>query len=353
MTGSRRSAVVAIAAIWALAGCVTASKVQEDTAELAVFTQEFEEAALICAPRALAEARAHAAFAEYEADEGQTTRAWRHLKTAKQRAKTAWEDSRGEECAPDTDLDGIVDPKDRCPEEPEDYDGDRDEDGCPDLDQDGDGIDDEDDRCPREPEDFDEFEDEDGCPDPDNDQDGIDDDVDQCPMEPEDRDGFEDIDGCPDPDNDQDGIPDTADGCPNQPEDMDGDEDEDGCPDLYEKIVVKKDRIELKQKVFFATARARVLPRSYDLLDEVVDVLQRREDLRVRIEGHTDSRGASRYNKRLSQRRADAVKDYLDKAGVDPTRLVTVGYGEEVPIDTNETREGRARNRRVEFHIIR
>ena len=166
----------------------------------------------------------------------------------------------------DRDHDGIIDRLDKCPDEPEDWDGFQDEDGCPDPDNDGDGIPDVRDKCPNEPEDFDTFQDEDGCPDPDNDGDGIPDlydacpnekedglgsrpsdgcpsthedrdgdgipdAVDKCPDEPEDKDGFEDEDGCPDYDNDGDGIPDVYDLCPNEPEDLDGFEDDDGCPD--------------------------------------------------------------------------------------------------------------------------
>jgi outer membrane protein OmpA-like peptidoglycan-associated protein len=167
----------------------------------------------------------------------------------------------------DRDHDGIPDGMDLCPDAPEDRDGYKDSDGCPDPDNDGDTILDKDDKCPNAPEDFDDFEDSDGCPDLDNDKDGIPDikdpcprdaedhkpprpddgcpisktdtdgdgvpdNVDKCPNDPEDRDGFEDADGCPDLDNDNDGIPDNFDQCPNQAEDMDGFKDEDGCPDL-------------------------------------------------------------------------------------------------------------------------
>ncbi len=93
-------------------------------------------------------------------------------------------------------------------------------------DNDGDGIDNAHDLCPNEPEDFDGFQDADGCPDPDNDGDGIPDALDKCPNEPEDKDGFQDEDGCPDPDNDQDGIPDEKDACPNEP----GPPENHGCP---------------------------------------------------------------------------------------------------------------------------
>ncbi len=148
----------------------------------------------------------------------------------------------------DADGDGIVDSEDLCPNEPEDFDGFEDSDGCPDNDNDGDGITDLQDRCPNEPEDVDGFQDNDGCPDNDNDADGVLDINDKCPGTDadfintrEDIDGFEDFDGCPDADNDADGIPDVVDKCPgadstvlagvNTKEDMNGVEDTDGCPD--------------------------------------------------------------------------------------------------------------------------
>ena len=110
----------------------------------------------------------------------------------------------------DRDGDGYKDDVDKCPDEPEDFDGFKDEDGCPDPDNDNDGIPDVDDRCTNEPEDRDGDHDEDGCPegnDGDRDGDGILDSHDKCPDQPEDRDGFQDSDGCPDPDNDRTASP--------------------------------------------------------------------------------------------------------------------------------------------------
>ena len=187
----------------------------------------------------------------------------------------------------------------------------------------------------------------------DQDADGLVDELDQCPYLPEDRDGFRDDDGCPDPDNDQDRIADAVDQCPNQPEDYDGDADEDGCPDIYKTIVVKDDRIELKQTIHFATNKARILPKSFGLLNEVAQALNDLPNLRVRIEGHTDSRGSDRYNLKLSQQRAESVRRYLIGQGIAPDRMTSEGYGETRPIEDNRTSEGRAANRRVEFHIIK
>jgi outer membrane protein OmpA-like peptidoglycan-associated protein len=131
----------------------------------------------------------------------------------------------------DTDADGVLDRDDACPAVPEDRDGFKDTDGCPDPDNDGDRIADDKDRCRDEPETVDGFQDEDGCPDVDDDRDRVRDEVDRCRNAPEDRDGFEDTDGCPDPDNDKDGLLDGNDRCPNGAEDKDGYKDDDGCPD--------------------------------------------------------------------------------------------------------------------------
>lgn len=309
----------------------------------------------------------------------------------------------------DKDGDGITDDIDRCPEEPEDPDGFEDEDGCPDPDndqdgvydiedlcpntpgpvdnggcpvedRDGDGIPDSTDQCPDEPEDIDGVDDTDGCPDIDldTDGDGILDSVDQCPADPEDKDAFEDEDGCPDPDNDKDGLLDSIDGCPNDagpPEnkgcpilDRDGDgimddvdkcpdepgvPEEQGCPKKYSLIVVKKDRIEIKQKVHFATGKARILRDSFELLAQVADAVKTANLKKVLIEGHTDSKGSDSYNMRLSQRRANSVRKHLmNKGGVDGGVLEAVGFGETRPIESNKTKSGRAKNRRVEFKII-
>ena len=133
----------------------------------------------------------------------------------------------------DNDADGIPDRQDGAPDQREDYDGFRDEDGVPDPDNDLDGIPDVRDLCPDEPEDFDGRHDDDGCPDEvqDADGDGVEDRDDACPEEAEDRDGFADDDGCPDPDNDLDGIPDGEDACPDDAETYNGVDDQDGCPD--------------------------------------------------------------------------------------------------------------------------
>ena len=134
----------------------------------------------------------------------------------------------------DRDADGVPDEDDQCPDVPEDRDGFKDEDGCPDPDNDGDGIPDAKDKCPNEAEDFDGFQDDDGCPEPDNDGDGVPDVKDACPADKEDGKPPRPSDGCPfdKTDSDGDGIPDAKDRCPLEPEDKDGFADDDGCPDL-------------------------------------------------------------------------------------------------------------------------
>ncbi len=254
--------------------------------------------------------------------------------------------------AADRDGDGILDRDDRCPTEPEDLDGFQDTDGCPDPDNDGDGILDKDDKCPDEAEDVDGFQDADGCPDPDNDKDGILDKDDKCPNDAEDMDGFQDTDGCPDPDNDGDKILDKDDKCPNEAEVYNGHEDEDGCPDQG-KVIIKKGKLKIMEKIYFEFNKAVIKPVSYPILKEVAAFLKANPQIAlVRVEGHTDSVGDAAYNLKLSQARATAVMRFLVEAGVEPTRLVAQGFGEDRPIDSNETPEGRAQNRRVEFVIV-
>ncbi len=293
--------------------------------------------------------------------------------------------------ARDSDKDGIVDAMDQCPKDPEDLDGFQDEDGCPEWDNDNDGLYDDEDRCPNEPEDDDGYQDHDGCPDHDNDKDsildiadrcpdepetlngymdedgcpdnepiddsdgdGYRDDVDRCPYDPEDFDGWEDEDGCPELDNDNDGIPDLQDDCPNDREVYNHFEDEDGCPDDTPRVVVTEESIEINDVIHFEFAKADIRPESFGLMDEIAQVIvDHPELLKIRVEGHTDAIGDDVSNLKLSQARAESVVTYLSQSGVEPDRLDPVGFGEMRPIDTNETDEGRAKNRRVEFIIVK
>jgi outer membrane protein OmpA-like peptidoglycan-associated protein len=257
---------------------------------------------------------------------------------------------------PDNDRDGILDVDDECPMVPEDRDGDHDEDGCPEGnegDRDGDGILDADDQCPDDPEDRDGFQDEDGCPDPDNDRDGILDTDDLCPNDPEDRDGFQDEDGCPDPDNDADRILDHDDACPNDPETYNGTEDEDGCPDRG-PVIVTETGIQILQQILFERDSAEILPQSFPIVDAVAATLVGNPQiLFLEVQGHADERSSDDYNIRLTADRAAAVVEALVSRGIARDRLRSAGYGERCPIDPRHTDEAWDQNRRVEFRILR
>jgi outer membrane protein OmpA-like peptidoglycan-associated protein len=181
----------------------------------------------------------------------------------------------------------------------------------------------------------------------DRDGDGIADAVDDCPDEPEDFDGYQDTDGCPDLDNDGDGILDRDDDCPNEPETFNGFEDSDGCPDEA-PIYFPLAHINFK----FGTAEisgADPIP----VLEEVVRIMKDNPNIRVEIQGHTDSIGSDESNQTLSVARSEAVKAYLLNRGIDGSRLQTRGFGETRPIDSNDTDLGRARNRRIEFVVVK
>ncbi len=308
---------------------------------------------------------------------------------------------------PDQDKDGICDDVDRCMDVSEDMDDFEDEDGCPDPDNDGDGVLDVDDKCPSSNEDVDGFEDTDGCLDDDNDEDGILDKDDQCPNEAgdtkrrgcpivdRDADGVLDVDdkcpdtpgvpaeaGCPLPDKDQDGVidredkcpelkgpahfygcpdsdgdgfPDPDDGCPTRPEVINGIRDTDGCPDKGKTLVkLTKEKIEIKDRIYFATGKSQIKRRSHNLLNQVAQVLLVHKEIeQLRIEGHTDSVGSEKRNLKLSDDRAHAVMQYLLDRGVTAERLSAVGYGESRPVSSNKTKRGRSENRRVDFMILK
>ena len=253
----------------------------------------------------------------------------------------------------DRDGDGLKDDVDKCPDDPEDFDRFEDEDGCPEPDNDRDGILDEDDKCPNIPEDKDGFQDEDGCPELDNDQDKILDVDDLCPNDPEDYDQFEDEDGCPDNDNDKDRILDKLDKCPNEPEEYNNFEDEDGCPDRHGAKLTESGIVTL-EPINFEYNKAIIKKDSFYILDAVVASLQGNPDITLlEIQGHTDERGDDAYNLDLSIRRAAAVLKYLTDHGVDADRLESQGYGETMPVDKSHTERAWAKNRRVDFLILK
>lgn len=339
----------------------------------------------------------------------------------------------------DTDADGLLDPVDACPLDPEDPDGFADDDGCPDHDNDSDGLVDVVDGCPMDAEDHDAWQDEDGCPDP----------LTQVTLRvvgPDDApvphatiqlgeqtvtgpeltaellpgtfdldvtaDGFAPHGGSiavppgppveivrklrlPDPTTgtlsltvtDPSGRP-----LPSwwaigeaEPEALrDGTVHATLEPGIYQltvsadsyvpvtfpaqvelgrdaqlsvmlqpvRVQVTREKLEITEKVFFDTDKATILPQSFPLLDEITTILLDRPDIvRVRIEGHTDSRGGDAYNQRLSEARAQSVRDYLVQHGVEAERLVSEGFGEARPLDANEVPAAWDLNRRVEFFI--
>ena len=104
--------------------------------------------------------------------------------------------------------------------------------------------------------------------------------------------------------------------------------------------------------VFFDTGKWNIKSDSYAELDRLVDLLADISSLKIEISGHTDNVGSESFNELLSQRRADAVVNYLIGKGVDKNRLHAEGYGQTKPVSLNDTEEGRASNRRTEFKII-
>jgi outer membrane protein OmpA-like peptidoglycan-associated protein len=119
------------------------------------------------------------------------------------------------------------------------------------------------------------------------------------------------------------------------------------------RVRLEKKQIVILDKVHFETAKAIIRPESFDLLNDVADTIVTNPDVgRVEVAGHTDARGSDSYNQDLSQRRAEAVAEYLGGRGVAPERLIAVGYGESRPIADNDTDEGMEKNRRVEFNLI-
>ncbi|MCB9639028.1 MAG: OmpA family protein [Myxococcales bacterium] len=338
--------------LFSLSSCATGPEVRSRLDWLQTQIKSMDkDGARLCAPYSYAKARAETEFTDLELRQGQHILAEWHMKRAVVWTKLAREEvevfrkrnemwkCRGipkprprprpakviDPCAKDSDNDGIPDCRDLCPDRPEDYQGYEDSDGCPDGERDTDG-------------------------------DGIPDFRDKCPFEPEDKNGFLDDDGCPDAqlDTDGDGIPDFRDKCPTIPG-----VEPNGCPAIkivkkkYKLIVIKEKKIELRQKVFFATARAKIRKRSFAMLREVADAIRSNRGIRVCIEGHTDSRGPRAYNIDLSKRRARSVRNFLVRESVDVSQLTALGYGPIHPIDTNRTRRGRANNRRVEFAIIK
>ena len=217
--------------------------------------------------------------------------------------------------AKDSDYDGVPDSRDMCPNTPIGVKVD--EFGCP-LDSDGDGDPDYLDKCPNTPACF-----------------KVDATV--CPI-----------------DSDGDGVPDYLDKCPNTPTGVQVDAD--GCPIKKETVVIVEpgeiESLVLSGDANFEFNKSVLLPNAYAVLDSLVSTMMKHHDYKWEIGGYTDGIGSVNYNIKLSQRRAQAVVDYLVSKGVDRNNLKVVGYGKANPIATNDTPEGRSMNRRVEIKVI-
>ncbi len=211
-------------------------------------------------------------------------------------------------------------------------------------DKDKDGVTDDLDQCPNTP--AGEKVDATGCPLPkDSDGDGVMDNADKCPNTPKGE--KVDATGCPLPkDSDGDGVMDNADKCPGTPAGTKVDKN--GCPQLFEE---NKTTFVL-EGVNFETAKADLLPGAVEVLDRVATTLAAYPDVRVEVAGHTDNKGSHAYNVKLSQKRADAVRNYLIGKGIAADRMVAKGYGPDKPMASNATEEGRAQNRRTELNKL-
>lgn len=260
----------------------------------------------------------------------------------------------------DKDKDGLKDDVDNCPEIP----GPVENNGCPWPDTDGDGLLDKDDNCPNEagPQENN------GCPWPDTDNDGILDKDDECPNIP----GSAEHNGCPDTDGD--GIRDMDDRCPETPgsiehkgcPDSDGDtladvDDEcptiagpvsnKGCPEVTQEV--QKQLNDYARTILFDTGKATIKTESVTVMVDIIQILNEYPNAKFTVEGHTDSVGSNESNQKLSEARANSVRDFLIDKGIAGNRLTAIGYGEEKPIASNTTALGKKQNRRVEINLIK
>ena len=245
-------------------------------------------------------------------------------------------------CPLDTDADGVPDYLDKCPGTPEEAFGTVDENGCP-KDSDGDGVPDYLDKCPGTPKEAYSQIDEHGCA-TDTDGDGVEDYKDECPGTPKEAYGKVDAKGCP-ADTDGDGVVDYLDECPL----VAGLVENKGCPEV--KREVRQLLQKAMQGIEFETGKSVIKSKSYPLLDQIAKIFIENSNYIIEVQGHTDNTGSYELNERLSNDRANAVRDYLIGKGVPFERMTAKGYGPDVPIADNKTSAGRQKNRRVEFKI--
>lgn len=193
----------------------------------------------------------------------------------------------------------------------------------------------------------------------DRDGDGVKDDVDVCPDTPEDRDGFRDEDGCPDPDNDEDGFLDKDDRCPNEAETVNQYLDDDGCPDTVPQpkkpvVEIVDQQPVLLEPIQFEYDSAKIKSESLPIVDEVAKIFsEHKEYVLIEVAGHADERGNDKYNLELTQRRVESVVAALIARGIAPSRLRAQGYGEYCPLDAAHNEQAWAKNRRVEFIVLK
>jgi outer membrane protein OmpA-like peptidoglycan-associated protein len=243
-------------------------------------------------------------------------------------------------CPKDSDGDSVLDGIDRCPGTPQGWPVDAS--GCP-LDADADRVPDGIDACPNTPKGA--TVDAKGCP-SDSDGDGVFNGLDQCPDTP--KGATVDAKGCP-LDTDGDGVYDGLDRCPDTPRGTKVDAV--GCPIPVAKAepIVKKEAPLILEGVNFEFNKATLTPESLPILDKVAASLNDYPDIKIVVEGFTDNVGGAKYNLKLSDKRASAVRDYLISKGVAANRLTEKGYGKANPIADNKTEAGRAKNRRVDL----
>jgi len=267
----------------------------------------------------------------------------------------------------DTDMDGISDNKDKCPDTPAgvavdkngcpiDTDGDGVADyiddcptvagltslkGCPDAD--GDGIADKNDKCPDTPKGW--KVDINGCP-LDQDNDGVADAIDKCKDTP---DGIDvDKNGCP-VDTDGDGVADYLDKCPT----VAGTIDNNGCPVIEATEVILSTPDMQVEPVYFGYDKANYISGEKKKIDKLIKILKADDKLKVNLTGNADNKGTAEYNMALTEKRIDSVVKTIQSSGIPENRISKEkALGETKPAATNDTSEGRALNRRVTFEVI-
>ncbi|MBI5055473.1 MAG: outer membrane beta-barrel domain-containing protein [Nitrospirae bacterium] len=247
----------------------------------------------------------------------------------------------------DSDGDGVYDDIDKCPDTPKGVAVDMY--GCP-KDSDGDGVPDYLDKCPDTPKGV--AVDINGCP-KDSDGDGVPDYLDKCPDTP--KGVAVDVNGCP-KDSDGDGVPDYLDLCPDTPKGVEVDSS--GCPRPVPAARAEK-TVDL-QDLPFDFDKSTLTEEAQGVLKKNIQTLKENPDVKIRIEGHSCAHGPDDYNLRLSERRANAIKEYLIKeGGISPDRMSTIAYGEtrlampEIPTPQNKNSIEAKTNRRVHFELIK